>query len=876
MQKSLLTVAGSLSVLASAHAEIVDLVKMGEEQFHLMACAECHVVKPDDVSIKSGPPLYGLFLRDERQREVVEVASGKKISVKADRSYFGRSVRKPTLHMAIAEKGEIKGQAYQPNMPEYKPEVLKEENVEAIWHYLRTCCEEDQRGPKEVMGEWKGSKAKVFYENSSELLIGSKNKVQRAPVTGGSGRAVHVGLLSGANFTFDPRFLSVRSVWGGGFLDLSLEHVGRSKPGSTPGTDANVMRDAAPLLVPITPDGKSVDFAFKEPDWNEEDVILYHLEKGGDHMKELASWDAEFFGYETDATDLPTFLFRVGKNQIRQTMQYDASGGFRVEMAGDFTTEQSFVLDKNAIKNSTIEGGTIVDGKWVIPVGTKRAVLRIKLAVPAARKAFPLKENLADQDVIIAPQTATLPEGYALENWQAPVDDFGRKILFEPTAIAVAKDGTIVLGTRTAGVWRIRDKKWQLFAPGVYECLGLVIEDHKGDVITIAQKPEITRIADRDGDGRADQYRTLCDDFGFHGNYHEYTHGLVKDAEGNYYFSLNLSHSNNEKASYKAGGAFMGSMGGYRGWSCRVTPDGKFEPYASGLRSPAGIGMDPDNRIVYIENQGEYAGSSKIHFLQQGKFYGHPSGLVSLPGMKPGAEPVAFDKWRNKIEKSALWFPHNRYANSPGNPAWDRSEGKFGPFAGQMFVGDQTLSTLMRIGFEKVNGIDQGWMTMFSRSLASGVMRPCFLPDHSLLLGQTGRGWVSKGGSVASLQRIYWTGKGKPAEIERVATEKNGFRMYFTAPLKKDSKPLLTLRSWYYTDEARYGSPEVDAKDHSIGEVKIADDGLSLHVTVNEFSEPSKAVDRLYWLALKNASEMLGKSARPEIEAVITVRAIPK
>ena len=27
---------------------------------------------------------------------------------------------------------------------------------------------------------------------------------------------------------------------------------------------------------------------------------------------------------------------------------------------------------------------------------------------------------------------------------------------------------------------------------------------------------------DSNGDGRADQFETLCDDYGFHGNYHEY------------------------------------------------------------------------------------------------------------------------------------------------------------------------------------------------------------------------------------------------------------------------------------------------------------------------------------------------------------------
>ncbi|NIP92292.1 MAG: hypothetical protein GWO24_01975, partial [Akkermansiaceae bacterium] len=320
--------------------------------------------------------------------------------------------------------------------------------------------------------------------------------------------------------------------------------------------------------------------------------------------------------------------------------------------------------------------------------------------------------------------------GYSLENWESPKDLYGRDQLFEPTGIAVAKDGTIVVTTRTAGVWRIREDKWSLFAEGTYEGLGVVIEDDKGDRIVVIQKPELTRMTDTTGDGRANHFETLCDDYGFHGNYHEYAHGPVRDGEGNYYFTLNLSHGGNERTSWRAGGPFMGSMGGYRGWACRVTPDGKFEPYANGLRSPAGIGVDPDGRLWYAENQGEYVGSSKVVPLEQGRFYGHLSGLVTLPGrMKPDSPELKFDHWKDKIRKGAVWLPHGKLANSPGNPVWDLTGGKFGVYQKQMFIGDQTLSTLLRVSTEKVGGADQGCVVPFARGLASGVMRPCFLPD---------------------------------------------------------------------------------------------------------------------------------------------------
>ncbi|TAE87756.1 MAG: hypothetical protein EAZ81_13795, partial [Verrucomicrobia bacterium] len=288
-------------------------------------------------------------------------------------------------------------------------------------------------------------------------------------------------------------------------------------------------------------------------------------------------------------------------------------------------------------------------------------------------------------------------------------------MLFEPTAIDLAADGTLVVGTRTAGIWRLRDGKWQCFAEGTYECLGLHIEDDRGDRIVIAQKPELTRLTDVDGDGFADRYETVCDAFGFHGDYHEYTHGLIRDAQGNYLFTLNLCHSDDPRASYKAGGNFMGSMGGYRGWACRVTPQGQFQPIASGLRSPAGLGSWTDGTTLVVDNQGEYFGSSKIFVLKENAFYGHPSSLVSLPKMKPSSTPIRYEFWKNRAERCAVWLPHNRYANSPGHPVVDRSAGAFGPYAGQLFLGDQTQSSLMRVDLQSVDNTMQGSVMLFGR-----------------------------------------------------------------------------------------------------------------------------------------------------------------
>ena len=872
-----------LLLLGTLSAEPVNLVEKGKEAFQLWGCATCHAIDPGDPSVKTGPSLYNLFQTIPRDREILNPATNAILPIKADKAYFLNSVRNPATQLACAEKGAIKGEAYPALMPQFTTDVLTDGNLEALWHYLRHAADDGRNGPAVVMAEIQEEPRKSEFENRAAVLVAQRPRVIRAPLEHSSGRAIHVGLPNGMNYTFDPRRLSLRSVWTGGFLNLAKEQTGRSTPGSELGQGAVEVLDGTPALVPLTSDGAAIDFEFKEPDVNDDTAVIRHLEKGGDFLKELASQDAAFSGYQLTEGGEPVFRFTVGKNQLSQRITFTAEGSLVIEISGNLATPQEFQLRPGGWSDLQADSGELTKDRWILPAGEgKTHHLQAKLTVsPIARRPIAVAENLAPQPASTTPATADLPAGYRIENWDSPKDTFGREQLFEPTAIAVAKDGTIVVGTRTAGIWRWKNQTWQLFAEGTYECLGVVIEDDHADTIVISQKPELTRLRDLNGDGRADRFETVCDDYGFHGNYHEYTHGPVRDAAGNYYFTLNLCHHNNEHASYKAGGAFMGSMGGFRGWACRVTPNGKFEPFASGLRSPAGLGFDPEGRLLYTENQGEYVGSSKISYLEKDAFYGHPSGLVSLPGMKPGSPEIAYEKWQGKIHPFAVWFPHNKLANSPGNPAWDLTGGKFGPYQGQMFVGDQTLSKLVRVAPERIGSTDQGTMVLFADKLASGVMRPCFLPDGSLLLGQTGRGWLSNGGKMAALQRITWDPNITAADILSIRTTKIGFTIHFTAPLAATVTPeslraSILLESWTYTDSMNYGSEENEKWEDRISGLTISDDRKSIDLEIPDFSTPTKIIHRIHHFRIKEAAGLFTPSpARGMLEAYQTVHALP-
>src|SRR5947207_1919642 len=58
-----------------------------------------------------------------------------------------------------------------------------------------------------------------------------------------------------------------------------------------------------------------------------------------------------------------------------------------------------------------------------------------------------------------------------------------------------------------------------------------------------------------------------------------------------------------------------------------MTPDGKFVPTTSGVRSPGGVGFDAEGNVFYSDNQGPWNGACSLKQLTVGGFVGHPDGF---------------------------------------------------------------------------------------------------------------------------------------------------------------------------------------------------------------------------------------------------------
>src|SRR5207237_5546306 len=99
-------------------------------------------------------------------------------------------------------------------------------------------------------------------------------------------------------------------------------------------------------------------------------------------------------------------------------------------------------------------------------------------------------------------------------------------------------------------------------------------------------------------------------------------------------------------------------------------------------------------------------------------------------------------------------LPHSIFGISNSGVIEDVTGGKFGPFAGQFFVGDQGQSKIMRISMEKVKGVWQGAAYAFREGFDSGIIRIGYGEDGRMLAGATARGWGSVGPKQQGLERL--------------------------------------------------------------------------------------------------------------------------
>ena len=469
---------------------------------------------------------------------------------------------------------------------------------------------------------------------------------------------------------------------------------------------------------------------------------------------------------------------------------------------------------------------------WVTAPDHEEATFRLEVTAGAAEKRE-----------IRLPSLRRTP--YRVEAVALP-----RTMVPEVSGVAFTPQGSLVVTNRRGEVW-IRPastERWRRLAGGLHEPFGVVAADDTD--IFVIQRPELTRLRDLDGDGIAEVHTTVADHWGITGSYHEFSYGLVQDRAGNFYASSGLCsfgrgvelpwsrgplRTEQYIPSSGAGAVPDGhrSVAEFQGWAFQIAPDGRFQPYASGFRQPLGVGLSPADELFISDCAGAWVPTSVLIHVERGAFHGHPDSLKWHPELKN--QRLSAAEVSRLRRPPAVYLPRGLMGTSPGQPVWDQTGGRFGPFTGQVFLGDVS-AVLLRIDLEKIAGSYQGAAFPFLRGqgLRMGGMRHAFGPDGALYLGQTVRGWMPTGGNEG-LQRIVWDGT-SPVEILTQKLSPEGFVLTFTVPMgaKAAESRHYRFKRFRYDHHPLDGSLRREETEVPVSSARLEPDGRRLHLTLAE------------------------------------------
>ena len=415
-------------------------------------------------------------------------------------------------------------------------------------------------------------------------------------------------------------------------------------------------------------------------------------------------------------------------------------------------------------------------------------------------------------------------------------------------------------------------KNWSLFASGLQEPLGLYIEE-EGTILVI-QRGELTRLHDKDGDGTADLYEAVSNDWGVSGNYHEFSFGIVKDSKGNIYLGLGTASSGagvheeirgewNDTGGLKHEDFLSGGEHGEwkvkkkkvarmyarvpsRGCILQIKPgSSKAEVYATGVRTPNGLYVDSNDQLWVSDNQGDWLGASKIHRIEKDGFHGHPASLLwskNPPTVTPSKMPIKkLDALRIK---AVGLFPQGDCASSmtemlPLSAAFGPiTENVEGPE--QFIVGEMNNPWLVRYLPDVVNGSHQGTAghLLSTDLLEKGNNRLIYSKDSkSVYIGKSHLSWAGHEG----IKKVTY--KESPyLLVESVKLTPKGFQFTFNASIEGTEETSdYKIESYGVAYHSRYGSPKVELAEEGCASVSI--DGKTLSIELKKKPKANKVYD---------------------------------
>ena len=413
----------------------------------------------------------------------------------------------------------------------------------------------------------------------------------------------------------------------------------------------------------------------------------------------------------------------------------------------------------------------------------------------------PVARTLLSAETNSTPPTVATNDGFRIEQLQPP----GSKLETSPiTGLDFLPNGDLVFCTARGEVF-IRSEPagspgtnfLRRFARGLMEPAGLRVLSGE---IFIAQKCELTRLRDTDGDGEADYFECVSQAWGFNGNARQFAVGPVADKEGRLHVFLDGRGARWEVP--------------FRGWDARFSRVGKdFEGWASGFHS-AGGALSIGGEIFVTDNPGPWVPAAKLIRVQESKFQGHPS-----------TQPAPQEQFKEPKDSAppAVWFPSRLAKRVAGLAVAPES---WGAFAGQIIVADGE-GGLLRASLEQVNGEWQGTAWPLVKPLGLRATRLAVSTGGQLYFAGSAESGIGQVGRMGLLGPT-------PFEIATVKALADALELTLTQPASPAAaaKPAsYELTAHTYTPEAA-PAPEPPATPLKITSAQLSPDGRTVRLQV--------------------------------------------
>ncbi|MBC7965314.1 MAG: PQQ-dependent sugar dehydrogenase [Fuerstia sp.] len=346
-----------------------------------------------------------------------------------------------------------------------------------------------------------------------------------------------------------------------------------------------------------------------------------------------------------------------------------------------------------------------------------------------------------------------------------------------------------------------------LFADGLSAPYGIQVD---GDSILVAHKPEVLRLRDADGDGRADEFDVVASGWGFSDDYHDWTTALLRDRNGDLLVGLGSDYSQNKRPA---------DNDRWRGTILKIDSTGTIAPIATAFRFPMGLAFDRNQNLFATDNQGVQNVFNEINHVVPGKHYGVPSRHeVTTDESQETPALMVPHPWTRSVN-SILFLPEN-FANPD--------------LAGHGIGCEYDTRCLIRFTIQDVDGVQQGACYRFSRPDQPGgggnfvgPVASAIGPDGALYIGSIwDSGWQG-GANTGSIERLT-ADTLMPNGIREIRATASGFEVTFFKPLENPAL-MSDAATWSVQAYTRlwsgsYATPDSERYSLVPRTVKLSDD----------------------------------------------------